>query len=162
MLNADAMTDDLIEEQLPEIPQGYERMNWFQGFGRVIGPLYERIQPDGNYTRAFLVSEQHTNGMRNCHGGMLMAFADMAFGHVISLRTHRYWVTVRLVTDFIAAAKMGDWVEGTADIVGEEDDLYTVRGRVWCGDQTLMTGTGVFKALGQRPVKAHWPKAASR
>jgi hypothetical protein len=71
-------------------------------------------------------------------------------------------VTVRLVTDFIAAAKMGDWVEGTADIVGEEDDLYTVRGRVWCGDQTLMTGTGVFKALGQRPVKAHWPKAASR
>jgi acyl-coenzyme A thioesterase PaaI-like protein len=91
---------------------------------------------------------------------MLMAFADMAFGHAISLQTHRYWVTVRLVTDFISAAKMGDWVEGTAEIIGVEDDLFTVRGRVWAGDQTLMTGTGVFKALGQRPPKGQASRAA--
>ena len=83
------MTDDLLEENVPEIPEGYTRMNWFQGFGRQIGPMYERVNADKSYTRAFLVSESHTNGMKNCHGGMLMAFADMALGHAISLHSIR-------------------------------------------------------------------------
>ena len=148
------MTDDLLDEKLPDIPAGYVQMNWTQGFGRQIGPLYERNEPGGGYRRGFLVSEHHTNGMRNCHGGMLMSFADMAFGLPISLKVRRFWVTVRLLTDFISSAKVGDFVEGTGEIVGEEDDLYTVRGRIWTGERTIMTGTGVFKALGERPRAA--------
>ncbi|MDX5367200.1 MAG: PaaI family thioesterase, partial [Alphaproteobacteria bacterium] len=77
------MTDDLLEENSFTLPAGYQPLNWFSGFGRQIGPLYERIEADGRYTRAFVVQEHHTNGMGNCHGGMLMAFADMAFGHAI-------------------------------------------------------------------------------
>ncbi|MFO1238471.1 MAG: PaaI family thioesterase [Alphaproteobacteria bacterium] len=148
------MTDDLLEERLPAIPEGYRQMNWTQGFGRQIGPLYERNEPGGGYTRGFLVSEHHTNGMRNCHGGMLMSFADMAFGHAITQKAHRYWVTVRLLTDFLSSASVGEFVEGTAEVMGEEDDLYTVRGRIWTGERTIMTGTGVFKALGERPRAA--------
>jgi len=147
------MTDDLLEEYAPEIPDGYVRMNWFQGFGRQIGPLYERVNPDKTYTRAFLVSEAHTNGMKNCHGGMLMAFADMALGHAISLSENRYWVTVRMVTDFIGAARIGDWVEGTGEITGHDADIYTVSGRIWSGERTIMTATGVFKSLGERPPR---------
>lgn len=147
------MTDDLLEELAPEIPDGYVRMNWFQGFGRVIGPMYERINPDRTYTRAFWVSEAHTNGMKNCHGGMLMAFADMALGHAITLNENRYWVTVRMVTDFIEGAQIGDWVEGTGVIAGRDKDIYTVTGRIWTGDRTIMTATGIFKALGVRPPR---------
>jgi len=147
------MIDDLLEEQAPEIPEGYVRMNWFQGFGRQIGPLYERINPDNTYSRAFLVAEPHTNGMKNVHGGMMMAFADIALGHAITLDTNRFWVTVRMVTDFIDAAQMGDWVEGTGSITGRDGDIYTVAGRIWCGGRTLMTATGVFKALGPRPAR---------
>lgn len=147
------MTDDLLEESGPKIPQGFRRMEWFQGFGRQIGPLYERIDDDGSYVRAFLVCDHHTNGMGNCHGGMLMAFADTAFGHVVSLRRNTYWVTVRLLTDFVSGAKKGEWVEGTGTIVGEADGLVTVSGRLWCGERTLMTGSGVFKTLGPRPPR---------
>lgn len=147
------MTDDLLEESSISLPAGYKPMNWFHGFGRQIGPLYEKIGTDGEYARAFLVQEHHTNGMGNCHGGMLMAFADMAFGHAVTMKAHRYWVTVRLLTDFLSAAKVGDWVEGNAVIVGTEDDFFTVQGRIWCADRVIMTGTGVFKALGERPVK---------
>ena len=147
------MTDDLLEEYAPEIPEGYARMNWFQGFGRQIGPLYERVNTDKSYTRAFLVSEAHTNGMKNCHGGMLMAFADMALGHAITLNANRYWVTVRMVTDFVDAAQVGDWVEGTGTIAGCDQDIYTVTGRIWCGERTIMAATGIFKALGVRPPK---------
>ena len=148
------MTDDLLDDDAFQIPDGFRRMDWFRGFGRQIGPLYEKLGGHEGYTRAFLVCEHHTNGMMNCHGGMLMAFADTAFGHAVSLkRRDHYWVTVRLVTDFISAAKLGDWVEGNAVIAGEEDDLFTVQGRIWSGDRTIMTGTGVFKALGKRPER---------
>jgi len=145
------MADDLLEDDGPPIPEGYKRMDWFRGFGRQIGPLYERLDKEGGYARAFLVGEHHTNGMGNCHGGMLMAFADMAFGHAVSLRMRgHYWVTVRLLTDFVSAARQGDWVEGTGEVVGVDDDLFTVQGRIWCGVHTVMTGTGVFKTLGPR------------
>lgn len=148
------MTDDLLEGDAPVIPDGYESMNWNRGFGRQIGPLYQRTGSDGSYSRAFLVCEHHTNGMMNCHGGMLMAFADTAWGHAVSMRKRdHYWVTVRLLTDFVSAANLGDWVEGSAEIAGEEDDLFTVKGRIWCGARTILTGTGVFKSLGPRPAR---------
>jgi acyl-CoA thioesterase FadM len=57
------------------------------------------------------------------------------------------------VTDFISAAKLGDWVEGTAVVMGVEDDVFTVKGRIWSGDREIMTGTGVFKSLGPRPER---------
>jgi hypothetical protein len=58
-----------------------------------------------------------------------------------------------MVTDFIDAAKIGDWVEGTGVIAGRDDDIYTVNGRIWCGERTIMSATGIFKALGQRPQR---------
>ncbi len=145
------MTDDLLADDAPVIPEGYQRMDWFHGFGRQMGPLYERIEADGSYARAFLVCEHHTNGMGNCHGGMLMAFADVAFGHAVSIaRPDHHWVTARLLTDFLSSARLGEWVLGSGEIVGVDDDLFTIKGRIWSGERTLLTGTGIFKALGPR------------
>jgi uncharacterized protein (TIGR00369 family) len=141
------MTDDLTDAQGGRLPAGFESMNWTRGFGRSIGPLSERIEGEA-YVRAFLVAEQHTNGMMNCHGGMLMAFADVAFGHIVSLRTGgKFWVTVRLLVDFVSAVRLGDWVEGTGELVGQDGDLFFVQGRIWCGERTILTGTGTFKSL---------------
>lgn len=146
------MSDDLTDAQTGDIPPGYSLLNWTRGFGRQIGPLYEKYENNG-CTLAFRVEEHHTNGMANCHGGMLMSFADMAWGRVISVEKSHFWVTVRLTCDFLSAAKLGDWVEGSAEMIGDEDSVYTVRGRIWSGDRILMTGTGVFKALGPRPPR---------
>jgi len=63
------------------------------------------------------------------------------------LHLSRYWVTVRLLSDFVSGAKLGDWVEGTGTIVGIDDDFVTVTGRIWVGERTILSGTGVFKAL---------------
>jgi uncharacterized protein (TIGR00369 family) len=143
------MSDDLTESQAAVIPPGYRMLNWTRGFGRQIGPLYERHE-EGSATLAFRVEEHHTNGMANAHGGMLMSFADMAWGRIISVARSHYWVTVRLTCDFLSSAKLGDWIEGSAEVVAEADSIFTVRGRIWCGERTLMTGGGVFKALGPR------------
>ena len=145
------MTDDPSDQTKIEIPDGFQRTNWSSPFGNRVGPVFYRHFEDGGYVRAFPVDEHHINGMGICHGGMLMAFADMAFGHAITRATNRYWMTIRLVTDFMTTAKKGDWVEGSADIVGTDGDFYTVKGRIWVGEETIMSGTGLFKALGERP-----------
>lgn len=142
------MSDDVSPPQF-EIPEGYAALEWRRGFVRQIGPLYRRAH-NGAYTMGFLVEEHHTNGMANAHGGMLMSFADMAWGHVVSVETSSYWVTVRLTLDFLSSARIGDWVEGASEVLSTEDDLYVVRGRIWSGARTLITGTGVFKPIQRR------------
>ena len=109
------MADDLLPEQTSDIPAGYAVLPWHRGFGRMVGPLYERGEPGGGYTRAFRVEEHHTNGMSNAHGGMLMTFADMAWGHAVDAGEDFWWVTVRLVCDFLSSAALGEWVEGFVD-----------------------------------------------
>lgn len=143
------MSDDVAAPAQFEIPEGYTQLDWRRGFGRQIGPLYRRPAERG-FTMAFRVEEYHTNGMSNAHGGMLMSFADMAWGNIVSYETSSFWVTVRLNIDFLSSAHLGDWVEGASEVLSTADDLYVVRGRIWVADRTLMTGTGVFKPLQRR------------
>ena len=143
------MTDDLDRSQTFDLPEGYQLLPWHRGFGRQIGPLFERRGEDGT-TRAFRVEEHHTNGMMNAHGGMLMTFADMAWGAAVESDEDSWWVTIRLLCDFLSGAKHGEFVEGKANIVAEENNLFTVEGRIWTGERTLLTGSGIFKVIERR------------
>ncbi|MBC7767578.1 MAG: PaaI family thioesterase [Phycisphaerales bacterium] len=143
------MSDDVAAPAAFDIPEGYAALDWRRGFGRQIGPLYRRAAGEA-YTMGFRVEDHHTNGMQNAHGGMLMSFADMAWGHIVSVETSSYWVTVRLTIDFLSSARLGDWVEGAGEVLSREDDLYIVRGRIWSGDRTLLTGSGMFKPIQRR------------
>jgi len=143
------MSDDIAAPNEFELPEGYVPLDWRRGFTYQIGPLYRR-QRDGAFLMAFRVEPQHTNGMSNAHGGMLMSFADMAWGHIVSVETSSYWVTVRLTFDFLSSARLGEWVEGGGEVVSRQDDLFIVRGRVWSADRLLVSGTGVFKPIQPR------------
>lgn len=143
------MSDDIAADSAFAAPPGYVLLDWRRGFSRHIGPLYQRIDGEA-HTMAFRVEEHHTNARLNAHGGMLMTFADMAWGHVISIESSSHWVTVRLVVDFLSGARLGDWVEGAGELLSTADGLYLVKGRIWAGDRTLMTGTGVFKPIQKR------------
>lgn len=140
------MSDDAEPPPL-NVPSGFEAFRWRRGFASHIGPLYRRFS-DG--VMGFRVESHHVNGMANAHGGMMMSFADMAWGHIVSVETSSYWVTVRLSCDFLSGAKLGDWVEGNSEVLSREGDLFVARGRIWVGDRTLMTGQGIFKALDKR------------
>jgi acyl-coenzyme A thioesterase PaaI-like protein len=141
------MSDDVEPPHHLDAPPGFEAFRFRGGFARHIGPLYRRLS-DG--TLGFRVEGHHVNGMANAHGGMMMSFADMSWGHIVSVETSSYWVTVRLACDFLSAARLGDWVEGNAELLSRDGDLFVTRGRIWVGDKTLMTGQGIFKALDKR------------
>jgi acyl-coenzyme A thioesterase PaaI-like protein len=141
------MSDDAEPPHQLDVPAGYDAFRFRRGFASHIGPLYRR---HSDSAMGFRVEAHHTNGMSNAHGGMLMSFADMAWGHMVSVETSSYWVTVRLSCDFLSGAKLGDWVEGNAELLSRDGDLFVTRGRIWVGDKTLMTGQGIFKALDKR------------
>lgn len=143
------MSDDLAPPAALEAPEGYIALDFRRGFVGQIGPLHRRVR-DGVATMGFRVEERHTNGMKNAHGGMLMSFADMAWGQIVSVETSSYWVTVRLTVDFLSSAHIGEWIEGGSELIEAKEDLFLVRGRVWSGERTLMTGTGVFKPIQRR------------
>ena len=143
------MTDDLTQNQTYDIPQGFQPLAWHRGFGRQIGPLFEKRE-GAQVIRAFRVGEHHTNGMLNAHGGMLMTFADMSWGAAVESDEDTWWVTVRLVCDFLAGAPHGSWVQGQGVVVSTVDGIFTVEGRIWSEDKLLMTGTGIFKVIEKR------------
>lgn len=139
------------------IPEGYAPFDWRRGFLGHIGPLYRR-SAGGRSSMAFRVEPHHTNGMENAHGGMLLSFADMAWGHIVSIERSAYWVTVRLTCDFLSSAHLGEWVEGEGELLETgDDDLFVVRGRIWTGERTLVTGVGIFK-----PIKARAPRPGEK
>ena len=83
------MSDDVAAPAEFEVPEGYVALDWRRGFVHQIGPLYRRSQ-NGSYSMGFRAEDHHTNGMKNVHGGMLMSFADMAWGHAVSVETSSY------------------------------------------------------------------------
>ena len=156
------MSDDVMGEVRREAPPGFINVDWTRGFGRQVGPIYRKDEA-GKRILGLYVEEHHTNGMHNAHGGMLMTLADMAWGNVVSMERSVFWVTVRLICDFLAAAKAGEWVEASGELVSDEDDLYVVQGRIWAGDRQLVSGTGVFKAVKPReprPGEKHYVEKA--
>ena len=114
---------------------------WHRGFGRQVGPLFEKRNETG-LTRAFRVEEHHTNGLMNAHGGMLMTFADMAWGAAVEKDDDTWWVTVRLMCDFLSGASLGSFVEGKGHVIGKQDDVFTVEGKIWAGRQAADPGYG--------------------
>ena len=144
------MSDDLTKNQTDDLPAGYSTLPWHRGFGRQIGPLFEKRDENGLLRRAFRVEEHHTNGMMNAHGGMLMTFADMAWGAAVENDEDTWWVTVRLMCDFLSGAPLGSFVEGHGTIVGRQEDVFTVEGRIYTGEKLLMRGTGIFKVIERR------------
>ena len=155
------MSDDLTRNQTFDTPEGYSILPWHRGFGRQIGPLFEKRDETG-LTRAFRVEEYHTNGMMNAHGGMMMTFADMAWGAAVEKDEDTWCVTVRLMCDFLSGASMGSFVEGKAEVVGRQGDIFTVEGRIWTGDKLLMRGTGIFKVIERRDSQQTPFKRASQ
>ncbi len=134
--------------QAPEAPQGFKRFRGESGFIGVNGPLF--VLHEGPLFKLGLrVEARHCNPMGVCHGGMLATFADMlmpigAITLVPELR-QRFLPTVSLQVDFIASAKLGDWVEGQTQVLRTTRTMVFAQGLVTSGCVMALRCSGVFK-----------------
>jgi uncharacterized protein (TIGR00369 family) len=116
-------------------------------FSHFVGPVLEHVE-DGRRVFAFQADERHANDRGVVHGGMLMTFADQAFGEqVLDTVGRKLCATVKLNTQFIAAVLVGDFVEGRAEIVRATRSLVFVRGMLTVGDRSVAAIDGIWKVL---------------
>ena len=118
------------------------------------GPFWHRMGEDGRVTCAFRVEKKHLNGMSNVHGGCFMAFADYCLSAMAATVLQGPGVTVSFACEFLDAAREGELVEGTGEIMRAGGSMIFLRGLLKSGDRPLFTFSGTIKRLKRRTPAA--------
>jgi uncharacterized protein (TIGR00369 family) len=141
-----------------QVPPGFERLQRGGPYVAALGPLYFR-RDGGNVVIAMRIEERHTNMRGIAHGGMLASLADCALsmGIALSCDDKSSFVTVNLSTDFVEAARPGDWVEGHIDIQRVGQRFAFANCYLQVGDQRILRASGVFAVM--KPLTAAQLKA---
>ena len=137
----------------PQIPPEVED-GWFHDhdgihFMERNGPIWYRV--DGERLRVGFLAEAevHGNNMDIMHGGMIMSFADFALGHAVWYAHDRgRVVTLELEIKFVSAARSGEWIHCTPEIVRRTRSITFIRGDIFASDRLVATASGVWKASG--------------
>jgi len=135
------------EEGGEAAPAGWHPLPARSAFARLVGPFYGPQEAGPPFRRALLVAERHANRRGIAHGGMLSAFADMLLGETIARSQAGAAVTVRLVSDFVAPARLGEWLEGEARIVRVADGLVHAEGLLHVGRRSVLRTSAVFARI---------------
>ena len=121
-----------------------------------IGPFYHRMDEQGRIHCAFRVANKHLNGLRNVHGGCFMAFADYCLFAMAAPVLQGPGVTVSFACEFLDAAREGELVEASCEIMRAGGSMIFLRGVLRSGERPLFTFSGTLKR-----VKLQRPPAAS-
>lgn len=138
---------DLPDVSGVEVPEGYQPITSSSPFGGLNGPVFERLDEEGQLWRGFRVDRRHINMGGRLHGGMLMTLADIILGQVAWTTLEGPCVTVRLSSEFMGGAKLGDWVAGTAKAMGQEQGFIHMHVTIYGSDQPIFMANGTFKAI---------------
>ena len=136
----------------PPPPPGFELFHRGSGpWLSSLGPLYLRTEGD-RAILAMRIADTHANTRGLAHGGMLVTFADSALGILIAMQhaPSQPMVTVSLATDFLDAARPGDFLEAFVDIerMGRRLAFATCLLRV--GERRILRASGVFSVVSVR------------
>ena len=131
------------------IPEGFRELTEALGFARANGPWFEKIE-NGRVMRGFLPGTQHANALGIVHGGMLAAFLDSAMGRAVWHTLRRRSVTLRLSVDYLGPARVGDWLQAEGEVVGHDEHVAQVRGRLYGRRHEVLAGLGSFTLLSRQ------------
>jgi uncharacterized protein (TIGR00369 family) len=134
------------DEQLEtEIPPGFKPAGFDSRYLTGSGPYYLKKEA-ASWIVGLPVAEQHINYIDIAHGGVLTTLADVALSLQVYLseQPNPNVTTTSLTVNFMAAAKLGDWLEARATIDRLGKRTAHVHGSILCGQQVLATASGVF------------------
>ncbi len=136
-------------ETAKDVPEGYTPLIPGGPWLAHAGPIYQRPGPHGTVVIALRVDPQHTNMRGIAHGGMLVTLADSALGRNMNLtrKAVAAMVSVNLSTDFIGAAKVGDWLEAHVEIRKHGARLSFAECQLRVGDKVVVRCSGVFAVV---------------
>lgn len=120
------------------------------GFMALLGPIwFKRVGEEIVF--GFRADKQHLNRNQVVHGGMLMTFLDQMIGaHVWRVTDKKPSLTISMTTDFLQAARDGDWVEAHTVVSRKGAGLVFMKGEVRAGERKLATAQGIWKLIDKR------------
>lgn len=97
---------------MADIPAGFKLCREDGTFNNVMSPLYLKVV-DGHPIVGLRIEKQHCNYSNIAHGGLLMTLMDFSLSSAVCSRLGQYTTTptINMSMDFMAAAKLGDWIE---------------------------------------------------
>jgi len=116
------------------------------------GPFWHRMEEDGRIVSAFRVEPKHLNGAGNVHGGAFMSFADYCLFATASPILEGPAVTVSFGCEFLDAARAGERIDGTTEIMRAGGSMIFLRGLLKSGERPLFTFSGTIKRVKKRPA----------
>lgn len=130
-----------------EIPPGYLLDDQAGRFMATLGPFFGHWRGD-DYLAGFIAEDRHCNPQDEVHGAMLNALADNTLARMAwRAAGNSSCVIVSMNCDYLAAARLGDWVECVGEVTRLTHSLVFIRGRVSVADAPVLTATGVWKRL---------------
>ena len=136
-------------------PAGFLKVDFDRGrpettFNTHVGALYVKRGEKGTrdeFVMGFRVHQHMCNPAGGLHGGMMMTVADlvgtMGGGTLAGLR--KFLPTVNMTFDFVAPAKVGDWVEGRAELVRATRSLLFTNIYLTVGEEKILRASSIAK-----------------
>ncbi|MCP5267124.1 MAG: PaaI family thioesterase [Burkholderiaceae bacterium] len=146
-------TDTAAEAEAPDkglpAPAGFEPFDFYSPYFNQLGTVYRRDAGDGELVLGIRVAPLHSNFQQVAHGGMLVTFADGALAGCLSLARGRRGaqMTVSLSTDFLSAARIGDWLEAHARVTRLGRRLGFAEAALKVGEKIVLRASGVFAVV---------------
>lgn len=128
------------------IPPGFEPAGFTPGFLDHGGPYYVGAATQGVCVVGLLIRPHHINYQDAAHGGVISTFADVALSHAVydAERPRLTPSTVTLTVNYLAGARLGDWLEARVRIDRLGGRTAYTSGAIWRGDEAIATMSGVF------------------
>lgn len=129
-----------------EIPSGFERAEFTPGFLDHGGPYFLGPTAEGVRVVGLLIMPHHINYQDAAHGGVISTFADVALSHAVydAERPRLAPSTVTLTVNYLAGARLGDWLEAQVRIDRLGGRTAYTSGGVWRAGEQIATMSGVF------------------
>ena len=131
---------------MSEVPEGYKTITGLSPAEDHMGPFFYRRGEEG-LVMGFRAAEHNCNGIGTVHGGVLMSFADYTVTMLALSGVKENCTTISFSSDFIAAARQGDWVEGEGEVVKRTGSMTFVNGRLRVEDSVVLTFQAVVRRL---------------
>ncbi|QFT76232.1 PaaI family thioesterase [Erythrobacter sp. THAF29] len=130
----------------PKPPEGFTRAPFSPGFLDYGGPYYLKPVPDAPQIVGLRIMAHHINYRDAAHGGVLSTFADVALSHAVydAERPRLAPSTVTLSVNYLAGAKLGDWLEARVRIDRMGGSTAYTSGQITREGEAIATMTGVF------------------
>jgi len=145
----------VTEDNPPDSPpDGFLRIDFDRGrpvtFNGHIGNLYVRKGAKGTpdaFVMGLRVQPHMCNPAGGLHGGMMMTMADLvgSMGGTTIIGLRKFVPTVNMTFDFVAPAKVGDWVEGRCEVVRATRSLLFANIYLTVGEEKILRASGIYK-----------------